>query len=403
MSTRKWFQEKRILTVDDSRAVRLYLQDILTRYGALVFEASTGRDAVALCEGKGSFDLVLLDLNLPDLDGIQVLEKIRETDHVVPVVMITGAGGIQSATEAVRRGADGYIEKQHLSGDEDAPFLYALFQAVEHRAGHVAQRQLQETKADFYSMVTHDLRNPAGNVWGIVKMLLSEKAGPLTPKQEQLLNIAHTSASKLVGLINDYLDYATIDAGYLRVDRRECELRALVQEAARQAGPQAGVKQQTIFLDLPREPVHGHVDAERLAQVIDNLVSNAIKYTPEGGWITLALRQEDGHAVLVVKDTGLGIDPAQLPRLFSKYQRVPGEGTRGIRGTGLGLLIVKEIAEAHGGTVRADSAGEGKGTTFTVTVPLHPPAETDAEESGDAGDAERSPSSGTAAGSASGG
>src|SRR5687768_10866790 len=122
MSTRDWFQEKRILTVDDSRAVRLYLQDILTRYGALVFEASTGHDAVALCAEQGSFDLVLLDLNLPDLDGIQVLEKIRETDHVVPVVMITGAGGIQSATEAVRRGADGYIEKQHLSGDEDAPF-----------------------------------------------------------------------------------------------------------------------------------------------------------------------------------------------------------------------------------------------------------------------------------------
>ncbi|HEU0052652.1 MAG TPA: ATP-binding protein [Longimicrobium sp.] len=375
MNDGDWFRDRRVLTVDDSRAVRLYLRDILTRYGARVAEAPNGVEALAQLGEPGAFDLVLLDLNLPDLDGIQVLEKVRETDDVVPVVMITGAGGIQSATEAVRRGADGYIEKQHLSGDEDAPFLYALEQAVEHRAGFVAQRQLQETKADFYSMVTHDLRNPAGNVWGIVKLLLAGKAGPLTPKQEQLLGIASTSAGKLVGLINDYLDFATIDAGYLRVDRREADLRALVEEAARQAGPQAGVKQQTIFLDLPRAPVPAFVDAERLAQVLDNLVSNALKYTPDGGWITLALRLDGADAVLMVRDTGLGVDAAQLPRLFNKYHRVPGEERRGIRGTGLGLLIVKEIAEAHGGTVRAESPGEGKGTTFTVTIPLRPAEE----------------------------
>ena len=372
MSTGEWFQGKRVLTVDDSRAIRVYLQDVLARYGAEVEEAATGGQAVALCDAPGRWDLVLLDLNLPDLDGTEVLEQVRAADQGVPVVMITGAGGVQSATEAVRRGADGYIEKQHLTGEDDGPFLDALAQAVEHRAGIAAQKQLQEMKADFYSMVTHDLRNPAGNVLGIVRMLLSGKAGPLTPKQEQLLGIAQTSAARLAGLINDYLDFATIDAGYLRLERRPAELRAIVEAAAHQAGPQAGVRQQTIFLDLPPKPVHAVVDAERLGQVLENLVSNAIKYTPEGGWITLALRATEAEAELVVKDTGVGIPPEQLPRLFSKFGRVSGEGTRGIRGTGLGLLIVKEIAEAHGGSVRAESAGEGKGTAFTVTVPRFP-------------------------------
>ena len=375
MSTVEWFQGKRILTVDDSRAIRVYLQDVLTRHGAEVEEASTGEEAVEACAEGNRFDLVLLDLILPDLEGTEVLERIRAADDEVPVVMITGAGGVESATEAVRRGADGYIEKQHLAGEDEGPFLRALAQAVEHRAGFAAQKQLQEMKADFYSMVTHDLRNPAGNLLGITRMLLSGKAGPLTPKQEQLLGIAQTSAARLVGLINDYLDFATIDAGYLRLDRREAELRQVVEAVAHQAGPQAGVRQQTLFLDLPPKPVHGFVDAERLAQVLENLVSNAIKYTPEGGWITLGLKAGDGLAEFVVRDTGMGIPPAQLPRLFSKFGRVSGEGTRGIRGTGLGLLIVKEIAEAHGGEVRADSPGEGKGTTFTVSIPLAPPGD----------------------------
>jgi signal transduction histidine kinase len=368
------FQEKRVLTVDDSRAVRVYLQDILSRHGASVREAGSGGEALALMDGGGGFDLVLLDLNLPDCDGIEVLERIRATDDTVPVVMITGAGGIQSATRALNQGADGYIEKQHLNEGDDESFLHALQQAVEHRAGLVAQRQLQETKAEFYSMVTHDLRNPAGSVSGVLKLLLSGKAGPLTPKQEQLLNIARASADKLAGLIDDYLDYATIDAGYLRLERRDVELRAVAEHAANQNGPQAGLKQITIRLDLPRQPVRAHADAERIGQVLDNLLSNAVKYTPEGGWITLSLAEEEGAAVFRVKDTGMGIAPEQLPRLFLPFGRVPGESTRGIRGTGLGLVIVKEIAEAHGGSVVATSDGvPGRGTTFTVRIPVAPP------------------------------
>ncbi|HEX5724949.1 MAG TPA: ATP-binding protein, partial [Longimicrobiaceae bacterium] len=300
-----------------------------------------------------------------------VLERVRAHDDEVTVVMITGEGGTQAATQAVRRGADGYVEQRHLCAGEAVPFLCALQQALVHRAGNVAQRQLEAVKADFYSMVTHDLRNPAGNVAGVLKLLLSGKAGTLTPRQEQLVSLADASAAKLVGLIDDYLDFATIDARFLRMDRRPADLRALAEEAARQAGPRAGARQQAIELDLPRQPVRGRVDAERLGQVLENLLSNAIKYTPEGGGITLSLAERGGCAVFTVKDTGIGIAPEQLPALFRRYGRVGGESTRGIRGTGLGLLIVKEIVKAHGGRVWAASAGvPGKGTTFTVTIPL---------------------------------
>lgn len=376
MSPWTTFENRRVLTVDDSRAVRISLSEVLASHGACVDEAATGEEALRLCgEGKG-YDLILLDLHLPDTDGIEVLRRIREDDDTTPVVMLTGSGGIQTATAAVRQGADGYIEKQHLdiAGDEES-FLYALGQAVEHRAGHVAQRQLQEMKADFYSMVTHDLRNPAGNVWGAVRMLLSGKAGPLNPQQEQLLSLAHSSAGKLVGLIDDYLDFAAIDAGFLRLDVRDAELAEVVRASARQAGPQTVVRRQTLRVVLPDEPVPARVDPARLEQVLDNLLSNAVKYTPDGGSIEVALEADAERAVFRVSDDGNGIAPEQQSVLFARYQRVPGEATRGIRGTGLGLLIVKEIVESHGGTVRVESEGvPGRGTVFTVTIPLVPAA-----------------------------
>lgn len=370
------FENRRVLTVDDSRAVRIFLSEVLAGHGAYVDEAATGAEALERCSQAEGYDLILLDLHLPDIDGIEVLRKIREGDDETPVVMLTGSGGVNSATAAVRQGADGYIEKQHLDvASDEGAFLYALGQAVEHRAGHVAQRQLQEMKADFYSMVTHDLRNPAGNVWGIVRMLLSGKAGPLSPRQEQLLTLAQTSAGRLVGLIDDYLDFATIDAGFLRLDVRDAELTEVVRASVGQAGPQAEVRQQTLRVTLPESPVPARVDPDKLGQVLDNLVSNAIKYTPDGGHIHVSLETRGEEAVFRIRDDGKGILPEQQPALFARYQRVRGEATRGIRGTGLGLLIVKEIVEAHGGTVRVESDGvPGRGTTFVVTVPLAPAA-----------------------------
>lgn len=372
MSVSSSFADKRVLVVDDSRAIRIFLQEILERHGALVREAATGGEALDVCQASESFDLILLDLVLPDQDGLRVLECIRERDKGCAVVMITGAGGIRSATEAVSKGADGYIEKQHLSTDgDDAAFLHALERALEHRAGVVAQQQLQDVKADFYSMVTHDLRNPAGNVWGVLRLLLAGKAGPLTPQQEQLVTLGQTSAEKLVGLINDYLDYATIEAGYLRVERAEVELQEVVEAVTRLASPQASVKGQVLEVELPDEPLRAEVDASRLEQVLENLVSNAIKYTPGGGRIRVELAVEEDDAVFRVRDTGIGIPPQQIPLLFARFHRVPGEATRGIQGTGLGLLIVKEIVQAHGGSIHAESTGErGEGSTFLVRIPL---------------------------------
>jgi signal transduction histidine kinase len=194
-----------------------------------------------------------------------------------------------------------------------------------------------------------------------------------TPSQTELIGLATQAAQQLNNLINDYLDFAKIDAGFLRVDLAETEMVALLENAARLAGVQAQTRRQRLTMHTPISPVYAWVDGERLKQVLENLISNAIKYTPEGGEIDVTLTSDDEWLTVEVKDNGFGISPAQMSELFAKYHRGNSRSVRAIRGTGLGLYVVKEIVEAHHGTVTAQSEGvSGKGSLFTMRVPLQP-------------------------------
>jgi HPt (histidine-containing phosphotransfer) domain-containing protein/two-component sensor histidine kinase len=235
---------------------------------------------------------------------------------------------------------------------------------------------LAQVRADFYAMVTHDLRNPTTLIILASSMLTDGSVEPLTPRQLEFVSMINEAADRLLRLINDYLDFAAIDAGYLRLDRSEVDLREVVESSAHFVRLQTQVKRQTLTLDMPADAVRVWADAERLKQVLDNLFSNAIKYTPVGGHIALRLRVEGEQAIFRVSDTGIGVSPDQLPALFAKYHRLSGDATRGILGTGLGLVIVKEIVEAHGGSIRAESEGvPGKGASFTFNIPLSQAAE----------------------------
>lgn len=367
-------KDKAVLVIDDSATIRSYLKSVLSPLGAQVAGAATGQEGLDMCQNT-NYDLILLDLILPDMDGIQVLQRIREKNTTSTIVMITGHGGIKSAMAAAQLGADGYLQKQEMTAtvQDHSEFLYALQQAIEHRAGVVAQQQLEKMRADFNAMIVHDLRNPTGAILTAAEMLQSEHIGHLSLPQRDLVSIIHSAATKMVNLANDYLDLAKIDAGYLRLERANVDLRLIVSDSARLARLQAQSKQQTLTLDLPGEAVIAYVDAERFKQLLDNLLSNAVKYTPAEGQITVQLTAQNDQITLCVSDTGVGIPPEQLPHLFSRYHRITGVATRGIQGTGLGLLIVKEIVTAHGGDIRVESSGiPGQGTRFIVTIPREP-------------------------------
>ncbi|MBP7961978.1 MAG: response regulator [Caldilineaceae bacterium] len=351
-----------------------YLRTILTKHGATVAIANTGQaglDAVR----QQKCDLILLDLILPDIGGIDVLRRIRAEDETVTVVILTGSGGIKSAISAVQHGADSYVEKQDISSEDGlVEFYHILRQAMERRAGLVAQNELIEAKTDFYSMITHDLRNPAGYIQIAAQMLdllLQNPVESETEDRDELVEIIQLSATKMLELINNYLDFAKIDAGYLKLSPHRVDLVKIAQDSIHLVKIQAQASRQKLILELPLVPVMAWVDADKFRQVLDNLLSNALKYTSMDGAISLRLWVEEAEAIFEVSDTGQGISAEQLPALFTKYHRIPGKATHGIAGSGLGLLIVKEIVEAHKGTVQVTSAGvAGQGTTFTTRIPL---------------------------------
>jgi signal transduction histidine kinase len=386
-----------VLLIDDQAFVGEAVRRLLADDPSIAFHyCSDPREAVAIANLIGP-TVILQDLVMPGVDGLELLARFRGNASTAetPIVVLSTKEDAHVKRDAFASGASDYLVKlpdkvellarvryhsraciNQRRRAETAAALRASQRALAERVSELQEaldqiEALQRSKADFYSMVTHDLRNPAGNVVVSAKMLLQGKAGPLTPEQRQLVQIGANAGDKLMRLITDYLDFAKIDAGYLRLDREEADLTAIVHRAAKVAEPQLGVRRQSLSLAVPDGAVLGFVDATKLEQALENLLSNAIKYTPDEGCITLSLVRVAGSARFTVRDTGPGIAPGLLPTLFAKYRRLPGETTRSVGGTGLGLVIAKEIVEGHGGTITVSSTGvAGEGTTFVIEVPL---------------------------------
>ncbi len=360
---------RRILSVDDSGLVRSALRRIFAEAGAGVEEARNGTELLERLKEIGKYDLVLLDLQMPDYTGLELLPHIRKASQDVVVVMLTAAGDVKTAIEAMRIGADGFLAKQDLPLEGDrSEFYYALEQAKEYRAGIIARQQLESMKADLYSMVTHDLKNPANVIGLSLEHILENNTSNLTAEQHKALQVGKDAAEKLQRLVVDYLDYAKIDAGYFTLEPNPTDIAVLIRSSAEQAKVIATSKGQRLNLTSP-DKLETIADEPRLKQVVDNLIGNAIKYTPDDGLIDVQLTTTGSLFRISVADTGNGIAADHLPRLFKKYQRLPGEQRRST-GTGLGLVIVKSIIEAHGGRVWAESAGVGEGSTFTLEIPI---------------------------------
>jgi signal transduction histidine kinase len=253
----------------------------------------------------------------------------------------------------------------------DGRTLYASISQVEH-IGYVAVMQdiselkrLDQMKSDFVATVSHDLRNPLATIQGYADLLIELLDGTSLGFAERI----RFTAEEMAGLISDLLDLGKLEAG-LEIARDPCQLDELVHKAVEAALFQAESKELNLEAELGPEipPVLG--DAGRLRQVIDNLISNAIKYTAPGGQVTVHLRYDADQVIVQVQDSGIGIPRDALPQLFGKFYRVPGPHTAQVPGTGLGLAIVKSIVELHGGQVWVDSE-VGEGSTVGFALPAY--------------------------------
>jgi signal transduction histidine kinase len=231
-------------------------------------------------------------------------------------------------------------------------------------------QELDQLKQDFVSNVTHELRSPLTSLRGYVEFLLKEGAGPLNDEQRESLIVAKNNAMRLARFIDNLLDVAKIESRKVELHREEVDLHPVAEEVSVVFRPQAEEKKISLENKISASLPHVWADSDKTTEILTNLVSNAVKFTPEGGSIRMEAA-EDGDAVHVkVRDTGSGIPPESLESVFNKFEQVkPTAGlARKTKGTGLGLTIVKGFVEAHGGRVWIESA-VGKGTTVHFTLP----------------------------------
>ncbi len=273
-----------------------------------------------------------------------------------------------SSFSSVRHSFDGF------RGRDGKKFLDRLARVIGQstllrEAEVISGRWRRQAKAvsETVAHLSHEVRTPLALVTEAAAQLLEGFGGPLAPEQKQRVKIIRTQAQRMLQLVSELLDLARIEAGRLPLHRERTDLQKMVREVTGRYRPLIAPRRLKLELD-PAVPVYG--DPSRLAQVLENLLTNAVKFTPPGGAIAVRLAARGRSAELAVADTGIGIPKREQKRLFEKFSQLtppPGAGTRG---TGLGLAIVKEIVTLHGGTVRVSSQ-EGKGTTLTLTLPLY--------------------------------
>ena len=233
-------------------------------------------------------------------------------------------------------------------------------------------RQVQEAnrlKTEFVTVVTHELRAPLTSIAGYVELLLEGHEGE--EGQQECLRIIKRNADRQLDLINDLLDIARLEAGKMELQRRPFDLGGVIQEVAGELRPQIEAKGQRLTLDLTAALPAVVGDPERVTQILTNLVSNAHKYTPQGGSMTITTRAAHARVRVTVQDTGIGLTPKERRQLFTKFFRAQHPMVREVGGTGLGLAITRALVELHGGKLTVTSA-PGRGSTFSFTLPATP-------------------------------
>jgi signal transduction histidine kinase len=248
--------------------------------------------------------------------------------------------------------------------------LYALRLVRDIGSHNERLHELDRMKEDFVASVSHELRTPLTSIRGYLELLREGEAGELTDEQQQFVSIVERNADRLLRLVGDLLFVAQVEAGKIALDPGSTHIEELVRQAVDAARPAATEKRIEIEIDLDGLG-ELRADRARLAQVLDNLISNALKFTPPGGHVAVRTSRHADVCVIEVSDDGMGISDEDQVRLFQRFFRTASATDQAIQGTGLGLAIVQAIVEAHDGVITVKSV-EGEGTVFRVELPLAP-------------------------------
>jgi len=374
-------RQERVLVVDDEESVRIILQRFLKEAGYDVVTAADGQEALdKVSELK--VRVVLSDVKMPGMSGIEVLRKLTADYPDICVIMATAVVDTQTAVEAMKLGAYDYVTKPFNRDDlvirvRKAIEKFELEGKLEERTAELelAMRSAEaanQAKSSFLAGMSHELRTPLTAILGLSEVLQDEYFGKLNKKQKEYLDDIRTSGQHLLSLINDILDLAKIEAGKTELELGPVVVKELLENSLIMIKEKAAKHRIKLEFDLAPE-IEGlkiQADERKLKQIVFNLLSNATKFTPDDGRIQLGARCEDGKLMVTVTDTGIGISPENHEKVFDEFYQVSSGLKDKTAGTGLGLPLTRRLVEMHGGEIWCESEGEGKGSRFAFTISL---------------------------------
>ena len=354
-----------VLYVDDDEAQRFSIRQILTAGGYRLLEAASGSDALQVLGRNPNPDLVLLDLRLPDMDGRELFRRMRarKGTATVPVIFLTSARVVSSdRVQALRDGADGCLQIP-AAADELRATIRSVLRL---RKAEKAARDSASVREHLLALVSHDLKNPLAALTISVQLL--KQAAP--PGSEGDLvrrhaGIIERSAVRMDRLVTDLADLAWIESGRFVLAREHLLAEMVLREALDAHQGIASASGVVLVATTTAPGLRLFADRHRVSQVLANLISNAIKFSPATATVSVFVETRDGGVTFRVHDAGPGIPEDHREKLFDRFWQAAETAQKG---TGLGLSIAKAIVEAHGGTIRVEST-PGNGSTFSFTIP----------------------------------
>lgn len=393
----------KILVVDDDQVDRMAVRRALKKTGLTtdVTEVEDSASAIAtLTEQK--FDGAFLDYRLPDYNGLDLVKKLRFRGIQIPLIVLTGQGDEEIAVQLMKAGASDYISKSHLTPDtlsrrlRSALRVYRAEREVElanqrlrasnellvsknnqlERQRQQIEQQNQELKqvsrlkSQFLATMSHELRTPMNAIMGFSQMLLLQNYGDLSKAQQDMIQRILNNSQNLLQLLNEILDFSKIEAGHLQLKREEINLAQLTTLTTEELRSLALAKNLSLETEINLDNTQFFNDSGCIRRILTNLISNAIKFTNQGGVTVRVQEFATNQIAIAVEDTGVGIAPKNLETIFEAFRQVDGKITRQHPGTGLGLAITDSLVKMMQGKITVTSE-LGVGSVFRVTIPRH--------------------------------